>query len=252
MRPSQPKRLYQEIGAKIREDLASGTYSVGDRLPPEREIAEQLGVSRTIVREALIMLEIEGLVDVRKGSGVYLINLPGQDDAVANQQTLHDVGPFELLQARQLLESSIAEFAATLVTKTEIAQMKKALELELQALQEGSSNEDGDEMFHILIAEATQNSVLVDAVRNFWRIRRSSEMWRQLHSRIHDQGYRGKWLEDHYTILAALQRRDSKAAKQAVWQHLENVKHTLMELSDVDDPNFDGFLFSSSPVIHAS
>lgn len=251
MQQFQPKRLYQEIGLKLREELANGTYKVGDRLPPERDIAERLGVSRTVVREALIMLEIEQLVDVRKGSGVYVINLPGQGPA--QDETSHrmqgDVGPFELLQARQLLESNIAGFAAMQVTKTEIARMKKALELEKQALEGGSSNEDGDEMFHMLIAEATQNSVLVDAVRRLWQCRHNSEMWRQLHSRILDQSYRGKWLDDHYAILAALQRRDSEGARQAVWKHLENVKQTLMELSDVDDPNFDGYLFGSDPVI---
>ncbi len=244
----EPKRLYQEIGMKLRNELHSGCYQIGDRLPPERDIAEQLGVSRTVVREALIMLELENLIDVRKGSGVYVVRLPAPQGGQPPQQVMHDdVGPFELLQARQLLESDIAAFAATQVTKSSIAQMRQALELERQSLQADEDNEDGDEMFHRLIAEATQNGVLVDIHHQLWLRRKNSPMWQKLHSRIVDTSYRRFWLDDHLKILAALQRKDPKAARQAMWQHLENVKETLLELSDIEDPAFDGYLFGSIP-----
>lgn len=71
----------------------------------------------------------------------------------------------------------------------------------------------------------------------------------KLHSHISSQDYREEWLDDHAKILAALQRKDPIAAKSAMWQHLENVKQRLLALSDVDDPNFDGYLFSSNPVV---
>lgn len=104
-------RSYKKIGNELKKQLFEGTYKIGDKLPTERELADFFNVSRTVIREALIMLEIEGFVEVRKGSGVYLIDLPrvAENDESINQI---DVGPFELLQARQLLESSIAEFAA--------------------------------------------------------------------------------------------------------------------------------------------
>jgi GntR family uxuAB operon transcriptional repressor len=76
-------------------------------------------------------------------------------------------------------------------------------------------------------------------------------MWARLHARIFDGGYRKKWLEDHGRILAALQTRDPAGARQAMWQHLENVRRTLLDLSDVDDPHFDGYLFDSGPVVAA-
>lgn len=234
---------------KLRNELHSGRYQIGDRLPPERNIAEQLGVSRTVVREALIMLELENLIDVRKGSGVYVVKLPEQQQESQLEQAIHeDVGPFELLQARQLLESDIAAFAATQVTKNGIGQMRQALELERQSLLADENNEEGDELFHRLIAEATQNSVLVDIQHQLWLRRKNSPMWQKLHSRIADTSYRRFWLDDHLRILAALQHKDPKSARQAVWQHLENVKETLLELSDIEDPEFDGYLFSSIPV----
>src|SRR5471032_3659729 len=102
-------RLYQEIGGKLRSAIEAGDYLVGDRLPPERDIAETFSVSRSVVREALIMLELEKRVEVRKGSGVYVIPPPENSQPEGADS---GYGPFELLQARQLLESEVAAFAA--------------------------------------------------------------------------------------------------------------------------------------------
>nr|WP_022942296.1 FCD domain-containing protein [Psychromonas hadalis] len=248
MKSFEPKRPYQKLGLVLRNNLASGKYSVGDRLPPERDIAEMQGVSRTVVREAIIMLELENLVEVRKGSGVYVLNIPNQSN---HHETIisDDSGPFEMLQARQLLESNIAEFAAIQVTPSDIVKMRVALELEKEELAAGHAEHKGDERFHLCIAEATQNSVLVDMLKHSWERRENSPMWKKLHTHIIDQAYRQEWLEDHKKILAAMQRKDPIAAKNAMWQHLENVKQRLLELSDIDDPHFDGYLFNSNPVV---
>ncbi|MDW6003458.1 FCD domain-containing protein [Vibrio mangrovi] len=241
-----PKRLYQEIGLTLQKRILSGEFNIGDRLPPERDIAEEMQVSRSVVREAIIMLELQGLVEVRKGSGVYVIALPHQD--IQNRQiiasrTHPDIGPFELLQARQVIESQIASFAATNLTKSDFSKLREALDTERQQLETGYGDYDGDEQFHLTIAHASQNSVLSDIVRDLWRRRDESPMWRQLHARITNENYRSAWLEDHEKILFALQRRSPEAAREAMWQHLEHVKQTLFELSDADDPRFDGFLF---------
>ncbi|WP_114766038.1 FCD domain-containing protein [Vibrio rhodolitus] len=248
MMPFEPKRPYQELGLVLRKELIEGHYKVGDRLPPERDIAERLDVSRTVVREAIIMLELENLVEVKKGSGVYVTNIPDQSPH-RERIISDDAGPFEMLQARQLLESNIAEFAAIQVTPGDIAKMRSALKLERQELAAQSEQCVGDERFHMSIAEATHNSVLVDMLKQSWDRREQSPMWQKLHSRISGHDYRQEWMEDHAKILAAMQRKDPIAAKNAMWQHLENVKQRLLELSDIDDPDFDGYLFSSNPVV---
>ncbi|CAH0537335.1 FCD domain-containing protein [Vibrio marisflavi] len=248
MLPFEPKRRYQEIGLILRKELVEGSFKQGDRLPPERDIAERLNVSRTVIREAIIMLELENLVEVKKGSGVYVVNIPSESSL--NDKVVSDeAGPFEILQARQFLESNIAEFAATQVTPSDIAKMKQALRREKEELLEGTEECLGDETFHLCIAEATQNSVLVDMVRQTWERRKTSPMWKKLHARISTHNYREEWIEDHARILSALQRKDPALAKNSMWQHLENVKQKLLELSDIDDPNFDGYLFSSNPII---
>ncbi len=240
----ESKRPYQEVGISLRQMIANQQYHIGDRLPPERELAELLGVSRTVVREALIMLELENLIEVRKGSGVYIISLPHL--LPASSCSVNAAGPFELLQARQLLESNIAEFAAMQVTPNNIANMRRALQKESEDLASGE-DESGDREFHLAIAEATHNSMLVELLKQSWAWRENNPMWQKLHTRITDKDYRKEWLHDHQIILSAMIKKDPAAAKQAMWQHLENVKLRLLELSDIDDPYFDGYLFNSYP-----
>jgi len=245
------QRPYQEVGAMIRDLIAHTPYNSGERLPPEREIAERLDVTRTVVREALIMLEIEGLVEVRRGAGIYVL-ASVKDEDIAHIDTRHcnDAGPFELLQARQLLESNIAEFAALQATREDIIKMRLALQLEERELASGlsESSENGDMQFHLAIAEATHNSMLVELFRQSWQWRENNPMWIQLHSHLDNHSYRQAWLIDHQHILAALIKKDARAAKLAMWQHLENVKQRLLEFSNVDDLDFDGYLFDSWPL----
>lgn len=244
-------RSYKKIGALLKEELVKGVYSVGDRLPPERDIADRFGVSRTVIREALIMLEIEGLVSVKKGSGVYVLQLPTQLTISESENILisEDIGPFELLQARQLLESGIAEFAAIQATRNDILQLRDILKREREILSQGKDDYIEDEEFHLMVAKITQNEVLIAMQKQLWDYRKVSSMWAGLHSHISNFTYRQRWLADHESIVNALQRKDAALAKKAMWQHLENVKQTLFELSDIDDPEFDGYLFNASPVV---
>ena len=157
MEITEPRRLYQQLAADLKERIEQGVYLVGDKLPAERFIADEKNVSRTVVREAIIMLEVEGYVEVRKGSGIHVVsNQPRHQQSADNNLEFANYGPFELLQARQLIESNIAEFAATQVTKQDI--------MKLMAIQEQARGEqcfrdsEWDLQFHIQVALATQNS----------------------------------------------------------------------------------------------
>ncbi|MDN5681515.1 MAG: FCD domain-containing protein [Ewingella sp.] len=240
-------RLYQDIGGKLRSAIAAGDFMAGDRLPPEREIAESFAVSRSVVREALIMLELEGVVEVRKGSGVYVLTQqPEPSGKWSTFQGDSGFGPFELLQARQLVESEVAAFAATQATKADILKMRDAIEMERQFIEQGVVDETADELFHNLLAQASQNSVLANMVAELWQVRHRSPMWHGIQQHVGKNDHH-QWLQDHQTILQAVLRRDAKAAKQAMWQHLENVKTLLLAVSDAEDPAFDGYLFESTP-----
>ncbi|CAJ0990959.1 Putative L-lactate dehydrogenase operon regulatory protein [Sodalis praecaptivus] len=250
------QRPYQQVGSILRDMIAQKRYALNERLPPEREIADMLNVSRTLIREALIMLELEGLIEVRRGAGIFVISTPdmrqsGKDEGAQN--VCNDAGPFEQLQARQLLESNIAEFAALQATREDIIKMRQALQLEEEELASDSPDgaENGDMHFHLAVATATHNSMLVELFKQSWEWRENNPMWIQLHRHLDNTRYRKEWLHDHKKILAALIKKDPRGAKFAMWQHLENVKHRLLEFSDVDDIYFDGYLFESWPLSHS-
>ncbi len=244
----QEKKQYQEIGRDLRQKIQSGHYPQGTRLPPERNIAETYGVSRTIVREALLMLELEKTVDIRQGSGVYVVRIPDIEAEEAASFSDSEIGPFELLQARQLIESNIAAFAAKMATKGDIENLRRTLEQEQRDITTNARHGNSDKRFHELIATATQNEMLLETVKSVWQRQESSTLWQQLHSHIDTTALRLRWLADHQNILAALRRRDVMGCYQYMWQHLENVKNTLMEISDADAPEFDGYLFESVPI----
>src|ERR1700737_5075339 len=118
----EPRRVYRQTPDQIRTLIRSGEFSVGARLPPERDLARQLGVSRPSVREALIALEVEGLVDVRIGSGIYVL-APGRN---GNDQVQAASGPFELLRARGVIEGEWAAWAGKSAKKSQIEAIEEA------------------------------------------------------------------------------------------------------------------------------
>src|SRR5512134_3616174 len=124
IRAVEPQRLYRRIAEQIARLIRRGEYRAGERLPPERDLARQLKVSRPSVREALIALEVEGYVEVRVGSGVYVTH---RRPPVRRPESLtRDSGPFELITARRLLESECAALAAKLANPAQIRRMKAA------------------------------------------------------------------------------------------------------------------------------
>lgn len=240
-------RPYQRIGNLLIDKINAREYLAGDKLPGERDIAASMGVSRAVVREAVIMLELFGFVDVRKGSGVYVKAIQGCGSIDDNS----DVGPFELLHARQLVESTIARAAAASITKQDVVSLKKIIEQEKRELSQpanlAGTSVSSDKQFHYMLAQATKNSVLVNMMEMMWEQRSKSQMWRQLEKYISNYQYRQKWLQHHEVILQALIMKDADRAYQAMFDHIQEVKQTLFNHSDVENPEFDAFLFDFEP-----
>lgn len=227
-------RRYLAVADTLRDLLARRRWEVGERLPSERALAEELDVPRATVREALIVLEVDGLVEVRHASGIYVREA---DLAVLHKPRLpQELSPFEMLRARQVLESAIAAAAALTVTDEQLAEMRAALAQEKRDITDRRGSYEGDKRFHHLMAEATQNAALVSAMEHLWAMRQNSELWNRMHSRIFDDGYRRAWAADHREILDALENHDPESARAAVWRHLGHVTRTLMLLTDPETP----------------
>ncbi|MCG9780621.1 GntR family transcriptional regulator [Photobacterium damselae] len=236
-------KLYQKIAAQFKKDIKNNRYTVGSMLPAERIISEQMKVSRTVVREAMIMLEVEGYVEVRKGAGIKVVNPKPLTQTIEGKASIEDWGPFELLQARQLFESSIAEFAATQATKQDLVALMK---IQDQARVDDYSRDSyWDREFHIQLARCTQNSVVVHIAELLCNHRENNPYWKKLHEHIDEEKIRS-WCNDHDAILKALMKGDAKDAKQQSWMHIEKTRKMLFDASTED---YDRFLYSGSTQI---
>ncbi|MET3601674.1 FadR/GntR family transcriptional regulator [Martelella mangrovi] len=227
------KRLYQVVARRIARMIEENQATPDWHLPSERELAEQLEVSRTVVREAVIALEMRGIVEVRGRAGI--IVLPAHVNALSFDALNTDIGPgpFELLEARLALETSAAAFAAERATRYDIMELEECIERMQLETDEVAVNEKGDREFHLSIANMTGNAIILSMVQALWDQRDSSRMWQRVHRYIHAPRLRALWIGDHYAIVAALKMRNSEAARDAMARHINNVKDELLKADEL-------------------
>jgi DNA-binding FadR family transcriptional regulator len=218
----ESSRLYRQIAEQLRGLITAGEFTAGTRLPAERDLARQLGVSRPSVREALIALEVEGWVEVRTGSGIYVQAQAKRNGAAraAASNGAAEWGPLEVMHARELVEGEVAALAARHARKPQLAAMAGALAQMREEAESGVGPQAGDEAFHNAIAQACANEVLGDTVRSYWQARHGA-----IFSRLGDHFENAaSWqaaLAEHAAVLAAIRARDAEAARAAMQQHLK-------------------------------
>jgi len=237
-------RIYRQIADQLKTLIDNKEFPPGSRLPAERELASQLQVSRASVREALIALEVIGLVDVKVGNGVIVreqpttVQQPTQEPVMAqagrNQWADVDdelnieldftaeLPPFSLLQTRRLIEPETAALAARYASDEELAGIRQAYEQNCRDNRQGSATHPGDRLFHIRIAQASGNPAYAFIIAHLLG-HRYGTMFRglQLHYTPQDMPHRSE--VEHLAILTALEARDTRAAKKAMKVHLDAV-----------------------------
>ena len=218
----EPQRLYRQIAEQLRQLMASGEFAVGSRLPAERDLAAQLGVSRPSVREALIALEVEGMIEVRTGSGIYVQSTPQAKSAkaTATLDTSAEWGPLEVMSARILVESEVAALAAQNAQKQNIQAIRDGLEKMKQEAARHEMPREGDEAFHEAIAQACGNSVLHDTVQRFW-IARKGPLFARLGDYFEHPASWQAAIAEHQAVLDAIEAGDANAARKAMQKHLK-------------------------------
>ena len=215
------RRLYRQIADQIAVLVERGEYKPGERLPPERELAAQLGVSRPSVREALIALEVEGYVEVRVGSGVYVTNT---GSGVGRNPALPaDSGPFELIRARWLIESECAALAAREGNRAQIRAIKDALrDMVHEHVKKGNAMPlAADRLFHLRIAEASGNSAYVLVVKTLWD-QRMGPLFMQLENHFTTSATWTTAINEHRDVVNAIVKHDPRAARIAMRRHMDN------------------------------
>ena len=215
----ETRRLYRQIADQLRTLIAAGEYAPGSRLPPERDLALQLAVSRPSVREALIALEVEGLVEVRMGSGIY-VNPPSATRGAAAD--VDDVlGPFDIIRARALIEAELAAMAAQHHTPALLKRLRAAIRAMEDDSARGVMPIRGDRDFHLALAEASGNAALLRVVTELFD-ERNNPLFEQLGRHFENQRSWRAAVAEHRGVLRAVAAGEVAAARKAMRQHLQN------------------------------
>ncbi|MCY4095578.1 MAG: FCD domain-containing protein [Gammaproteobacteria bacterium] len=221
-------KKYQDIATRIRTLIECNELDAGSRLPTERELAESFGVSRATIRQAEAELQALGIVEVKSGSGAYVV---GQASSSRSDEVLPDITALELTEARSLLESEAAALAAVHITDRELSELEQCIAVMNQSLPDHETAADvADRDFHLVIATASRNAAILHTVRMFWRIRNEVESVKRVYSAVclQDTGPRGK---EHLDILNALKRRDPMQARIAMRAHFFRLLESMLDVS---------------------
>jgi len=226
LEPVRSTRIYEEIVRQVKLLIADGKLKSGDRLPPERELAEKFVVSRTSVREALRALESRGLVEIRAGEGAFIrdISLEALIEPLALVILPHREAVGELFEARRLLEPAIAALAARRATSDEIAEMERILDEQAREVGQGRTGLAQDASFHAALANSAHNRAISRVVNALMDLLRQSR-----EESLHTPGRPTRSHQDHQRILDAIRRRDEMGAHRAVLDHLIAVESLVTD-----------------------
>jgi len=226
--PVESQRLYERVAQQIGDKVRAGEFAPGQRLPAERDLAKTLGVSRPVVREAMIALEIAGLVEVRTGSGAYV-----REQAPAEADVHAGESPSDILNARSLIEGETAALAAERASDIDIDVIAAQIVIMEREHHAGRPWHIADLDFHTAIARATGNAALAGVVERLWQTQHGA-MFALLSERVNLTENWPATLNGHLAILAAIRARDGEAAKAAMRAHLEQVLEVL--IGDGENP----------------
>jgi GntR family transcriptional repressor for pyruvate dehydrogenase complex len=219
-------KLYQKVVKQVQDIIRDGLLRPGDMLPPERELAERLHVSRGSLREAILALESMGLVEPRHGEGTIVRDLSAAP--LVNQLSVMLVQKRalvgELLEFRLMIEPTLAARAAANATEEEIVHLEEILSRQQAKIDQGELAIEEDSKFHYAIAQAARNSVVLKVLDVFMDYLRDS---RELSLQV--EGRPQKSLNSHRRILNAIARKNPAAAEKAMRRHITAIEGLLLK-----------------------
>ncbi len=223
-RPIRLERVAVKVAQQLKNAISNGLFKVGSRLPSERELAEQMGVSRTSVREAIQQLGLVGIIETIHGGGSVVKNLIAQEISRPMEIVLREDRQrvLEITEVRAFMEAWAAKKGATNRTDVELQLMREFLEEMERDLEKGRIRPELDFQFHIEIAGATHNTVFVHLIQNIHQlISYSLTVHReQVFVTSEDQE---TIFRHHLQIFKAIQKQDPEAAEAAMSEHLHFV-----------------------------
>jgi GntR family transcriptional repressor for pyruvate dehydrogenase complex len=219
--PIKPKKVSSQIADQIRTSILAGDFSPGDKLPPERTLAEMFGVSRPSVREALNVLASAGLVESNQGGGTIVLSLmetasaPPLSGIIRMQQDR----ALDVIEVRKCMESWTAFYAAQRALPEDIRRLGTIIAGMKRNLEGFAPSEDLDANFHIVVARATHNIVWLHLMQNIFDAMKEFQqsVWRAVY--ITDDDHHLLY-QHHHAVFEAIEARDAEKAREAMMAHL--------------------------------
>ncbi len=228
LKPIKTRKIYEEIIDQVKNLIAKGELSPGDKLVSEREMADMLNVGRSAVREAFRALEAMGIIEIRQGEGTFVKKV--RTDSLVEMLALilltEKDTTRELLELRKILEIEAAGLACLRHTEEQLQKMENALIQMEEDIKAGDLGQQADWNFHYAIAEATQNSLLVKLMDSIAGImRKVLETARQ--ELYKTPGTPERLLKEHRIIFEAIRQGMEQKARKAMYEHLDRVEKAL-------------------------
>ncbi|MCB8839805.1 FadR/GntR family transcriptional regulator [Aurantimonas sp. VKM B-3413] len=220
-----PRIVADEVARMLRQRILSGEWADGSRIPAERDLSQQFGVARNTVRRAMALLEEDGTLNRRGGSGTFVASTR-PDALVAVAQRMMGASPADIMELRLLVEPTAAALAATNASASELQALEEAHQRAVAAV-DMPEFEDWDAEFHHRVFAGARNQLLKE-LHELLRILRNQSPWFEMKKRSFSEERRQRYCQEHAVVVEALLRRDPTRARQGMQAHLETVSHNLL------------------------
>lgn len=220
------KRLYHSVASSIAKMIDDGVYPPGSRLPAERDLAEKFDVSRVTVREAQIALQAQGRIEIKTGSGVYVLDRKGVENG-----ELPNVSAFELTEARAIFEAEGAALAATRINDETLAKLDSLIDIMANSGPNDEKGELADRDFHKTIAQASGNSAISHLINVMWQMRTDLQPVKEVYKSVCSEDF-GARAHEHISILNALKDKDPAAARKSMRAHFSRLLTSMLDVTE--------------------
>jgi GntR family transcriptional repressor for pyruvate dehydrogenase complex len=222
LEPVSRPRLYEQVMARLQEHVEAAELKAGDRLPSERTLAERLRISRASLKQAIVVLEVQGLLEIRHGGGTYLRADRLVPEPVATLEARRQRLP-DVLEAREAIETKLAQLAAQRRTDDDLARIDAALDVMRAEIADGLLGADGDRQFHEAVTKAARSALLAKFMAEM-----ASQIAESRQESLQQPKRPAKSLAQHERIAEAIRKRDGRAASAAMRTHLETVSRVRL------------------------
>ena len=217
------EKLYIQIYNQILSEIQSGSFNIGDKLPAERELCEQFGVSRAPVRQALSALELNGMIYSRQGEGVYVKNTQITNNSESSF-IFDSTSPEDIVEARMNIEPLIIKYAAQRATNEDIEELRATVKKMEEETKAGIYVPETDEELHKGIAKASHNDLFIKMMAAISNAMKQQEMWKFIRDRtVTRPDYRDVNFKEHQLLIKAIEDHNEKEAVEIMTKHMQNL-----------------------------